>query len=76
MSGKQLELLKEVLPKLTRVAVLADPAPPTTAGFISEAERAAPSLGVRLRVVEPRDVNEHDSAFAVMRQTVAVAKQS
>src|SRR5215510_14698133 len=43
MSGKQLELLKETLPKLTQVAVLADPAAPTTAGFLSEIERAAPS---------------------------------
>ena len=50
------------------MAVLADPAPPTTAGFISDAERAAPSLGVRLRVVEPRDVNELDSAFAVINK--------
>jgi putative tryptophan/tyrosine transport system substrate-binding protein len=68
MSGKQLELLKEALPKLTQVAVLGDPAAPTTAGFLSEAERAAPSLGVRLRVLEPRDTNELDGAFAAIKK--------
>ena len=68
MSGKQLELLKEALPKLSQVAVLADPAAPTTAGFLSEVERAAPSLGVRLRVLEPRDANELDGAFATIKK--------
>jgi putative ABC transport system substrate-binding protein len=68
MSGKQLELLKEALPKLTQVAVLGDPAAPTTAGFLSEVERAAPSLGVRLRVLEPRDTNELDGAFATIKK--------
>src|SRR5439155_6771698 len=68
MGGKQLELLKEALPKLTQVAVLADPTTPTTAGFLSELERAAPSLGVRLRVVEPRDANELDGAFAAIKK--------
>ena len=68
MSGKNLELLKETLPKLTQVAVLADPVAPTTAGFLSEIERAGPSLGVRLRVLEPRDANELDAAFAAIKK--------
>jgi putative ABC transport system substrate-binding protein len=62
------ELLKEALPKLTQVAVFADPATPTTAGFLSEVKLAAPSLGVRLRVVEPRDANELDGAFAAIKK--------
>ena len=66
MSSKQLELLKEAVPKLTRVAVLSDPGNQPTAGFVKEAERAARSLGLRLDVVEARDANEIDSAFSAI----------
>ena len=68
ISGKQLELLKEALPKLTRVAVLADPASPPTAGLVKEAEQAARSLGVQLRVVETRDPNELEGAFSTIKK--------
>jgi ABC-type uncharacterized transport system substrate-binding protein len=68
MSGKQLELLKEAVPKLTRVAVLANPANPPTAGFLKEAELAARSLGVQLRVLEARNPDELDGAFSAMKK--------
>jgi putative ABC transport system substrate-binding protein len=63
MSGKQLELLKDVLPKLTRVAVLADPTSPPTIGLLKAAEQAAGSMGVQLRLVQARDLNALESAF-------------
>jgi ABC-type uncharacterized transport system substrate-binding protein len=68
ISGKQLELLKEALPKLTRVAVLADPSSLPTAGLLKEAEQAARSLGLQLRVVEARDPNELEGAFATIKK--------
>jgi putative ABC transport system substrate-binding protein len=68
ISGKQLELLKEALPKLTHIAVLADPTNPPTAGFLKEAEQAARPLGVQLRVFEARDPNELDGAFSAIRK--------
>src|SRR5262249_33987999 len=68
MSGKQLELLKETRPKLTHVAVLANPANPPTAGFLREVERAASSLGLQLRVLEARDANELDGAFTSIKK--------
>ena len=58
ISGKQLQLIKEALPKLTRVVVLAGPASPPTAGLLKEIHQAARSLGVQLHVVEARDPNE------------------
>jgi putative tryptophan/tyrosine transport system substrate-binding protein len=68
MSGKQLELLKEALPKFTHVAVLTNPANPPTAGFLKEAELAARLLGVKLRVLEARDPDELDGAFSAIKK--------
>jgi ABC-type uncharacterized transport system substrate-binding protein len=68
ISGKQLELLKEALPKLIRVAVLADPSSLPTAGLLKEAEQAARSLRVQLRVVRARDPNELEGAFSTIKK--------
>ena len=47
MSGKQLEILKEILPKLSRVAVLGTSTRPGTAQSLKEIELAARALGVQ-----------------------------
>jgi putative ABC transport system substrate-binding protein len=73
ISGKQLELLKEALPHVTRVAVLADPASPPTAGLVKEAQQAARSLGVQLHVVKARDPNELEGAFSTIKKQRAGA---
>jgi putative tryptophan/tyrosine transport system substrate-binding protein len=73
ISGKELELLKEALPKLTRVAVLADPSSQPTAGLLKEAEQAARSLKVQLRVVEARGPNELEGAFSTIKKEHAGA---
>jgi putative tryptophan/tyrosine transport system substrate-binding protein len=54
LSGKRLELLKEVIPQLSRVAVLWTPGHPAV-GAWREAEVAAQSLGVQLQAAEIRD---------------------
>ncbi|HEV2055927.1 MAG TPA: ABC transporter substrate-binding protein [Methylomirabilota bacterium] len=64
--GKQLQMLKEVVPKASRVAVLWNPANPGNAPQLREAEAAARTLGVRLQPVEARDPNDFDGAFAAM----------
>ena len=68
MSGKQLELLKEALPKLAYVAVLADTANLPTAGFLTEAERAARPLGVQLQLHNVRDAKELDGALSAIKK--------
>jgi putative ABC transport system substrate-binding protein len=67
ITGKQLELLKETLPKLTRVAVIANPANRPTASLLKEAEGAAHSLKVDVRVVEARSPTQLDSAFSAIK---------
>jgi putative ABC transport system substrate-binding protein len=64
--GKQLELLKELVPKVSRVAFLLHPANPGSALILREAEAAARILKVRLQLLEARGPPEIDSAFAAM----------
>ena len=64
--GKQLELLKEVVPKASRVALLGNPANAGNAQQVRHAQDAARGLGVRLQLVEARSPSEIDSAFSAM----------
>ncbi len=65
MSGKWLELLKEIAPSVTRVAVLRDPAVVSGIGQFGAAQIVAPSLGVELSPVDVRDAGEIERAIAV-----------
>ena len=71
--GKQLEVLKEVVPKVSRVALLWNPDNPGSAAQLREAEAAARALGVRLQILAARDPQEIDSAFAAMTRGRAAA---
>jgi putative ABC transport system substrate-binding protein len=51
LAGKRLELLKEAFPKVSRVAILFDPASPPAITMRNETEIAARSLGIELRSV-------------------------
>jgi putative ABC transport system substrate-binding protein len=64
--AKQMELLKQVVPGLTRVAFLWDPTMPTTAEDLREVRAAAQALGLRLQVAGARGAADYDSAFAAM----------
>ncbi len=64
--GKQLELLKEVVPKISRVAALGNPDEPQYGPVVREAEIVGRALGVQLQVLEARGPNEFDHAFAAM----------
>jgi putative ABC transport system substrate-binding protein len=65
-SGKGLELLKEALPRVRRVAVLSNPTNPSHALAIREVRGAAPSLGVRLQLLEAREPNHFGGVFVAM----------
>ena len=63
--GKQLDLLKQVVP-IFQVVVLWNPANPGNAPQLREAEVAARKLGVRLKPLEARNPDDLDNAFAAM----------
>src|SRR6266540_2158189 len=65
--------LKEVVPKISRVAVLWNPDNPGGAPQLRQAEAGARALGVRLQVLEVRGPHELDSAFAAMTRERAGA---
>jgi putative ABC transport system substrate-binding protein len=65
-AGKGLELLKEAVPKVRRVAVLSNPANPSQPLLLKNVKAAARSLGVQLQLLEARGPDEFDNAFAAM----------
>src|SRR5713101_1105215 len=71
--GKQFEVLREVLPEVSRVAVLWNPANPSSASQLREAELAARTLRLRLQSLEARSPQEIDTAFAAMTSARAGA---
>lgn len=71
--GKQLELLKEVVPTVSRVAVLWNPSNPSNAAQLQEAQVAARSVRVQLQPVEAREPSGIDRAFEAMRRERADA---
>jgi putative tryptophan/tyrosine transport system substrate-binding protein len=72
LGGKRLELLKEIVPKLSRVAVLGDRNSPGYGPQKREIEVAAPALGLKLQIVEP-DPKDLESAFSTITKERAGA---
>ena len=65
---KRLELLREVVPRFVRLAVLWNPANPGNALCLSAVQSSAMALGVQLHALEVRDTNAFESAFAQIIQ--------
>jgi ABC-type uncharacterized transport system substrate-binding protein len=70
LSAKRLQLLKEIFPKMSRVAALWDPATPSQ---LATTEAAARSLGIRLQVLEVRGRDDLDRVFEAARKGRAQA---
>ena len=68
ISGKQLELLKEIVPKLARVAVFGNSSAPGNAQALKEIELAAGAFGVKLQYLEVLDAKEIETAFGTARK--------
>ena len=68
ISGKWLQLLKEIAPGVTRVAVTRDPSIASGPAQFAVIQAAAPSLGVELRPVDVRDEGEIERAIATFAQ--------
>src|SRR6516162_8245159 len=68
-SGKWLELLKEIAPRITRAAVIRDPTVAAQMGQMGAIQSVAPSLGVELRPVEARDAGEIERAVTAFARS-------
>jgi ABC-type uncharacterized transport system substrate-binding protein len=68
MSGKWLELLKEIAPGVTRAAVLRDPVVASGIGQFGAVQIVAPSLGVDLTPVDVRDASEIERGVTAFAQ--------
>jgi ABC-type uncharacterized transport system substrate-binding protein len=66
ISGKWLELLKEIAPRVTRVAVIRDPSIAAQIGQMGAIQSVVSSLGVELRPVEARDAGEIERAVTAL----------
>jgi putative ABC transport system substrate-binding protein len=63
ISGKQLELLKEIVPKLSRVTVLGSSTNPGNAHTLKETELVAGALAVKLQYLDVREPRDIETAF-------------
>jgi putative ABC transport system substrate-binding protein len=61
--GKRLEILKEAVPRVSRVAILASPAHPGEQRELKETQSTARALGITLQYNQVRDTAEVDAAF-------------
>jgi len=73
LSGKRLELLKQTLPRASRIAVLNDPENRSSEFILRGVEGVAKSLDVIVQTVEVRGQNDFDAAFSSMRRSHADA---
>src|SRR5262249_58196633 len=67
--GKWLELLKQMAPGVTRVAVMRDPATPQGVGQFSAVHSLAPSLGIDVSPVNAIEPGEIERAIPAVAQT-------
>ena len=65
IGGKWLELLKQIAPRVTRVAVLRDPAIASGIGQFAAIQSAASPFAVELSVIDPRDASELERALDI-----------
>ncbi len=69
LSGKWLELLKQIAPGLTRMAILRDPATAAGIGQFAAIQSVAPSFGVELRPIDMRKPDEIERAVAAFARS-------
>ena len=71
--GKQLQILQQMVPGVSRVAFLGNPADPEWPLVLREVDDASRALGIRLQVLEARGPGDFDNAFAAMARERAGA---
>jgi ABC-type uncharacterized transport system substrate-binding protein len=73
LSGKRLEILKEAFPKVSRIAVLTNPANPEQEARVKETKVAAQGLKVQLQILEVREPSAFERAFVAINNEQAQA---
>jgi len=73
LGAKQLQLLREIVPKASRIAVVGNPINPATRLRMQAMQETARTSGIELLLIEVRNPTEHESAFASMTQMHADA---
>jgi len=71
--GKRLQLLKEAIPRLTRVALLVNPDSQISRRYMEAAQTAAPALGLTIQTFEVRLLDEFEPAFDAMAKAAMQA---
>jgi len=71
-TGKRLELLKELLPRATRIAFMVRATSPATPRYVKEAELAARALGLQLQILAIREPGDLEAAFVTARPASAL----
>jgi putative tryptophan/tyrosine transport system substrate-binding protein len=69
LTAKRFELLREIVPQVSRVGLLLNPAEPSAAQYFAEGRAAAAALNLTVEPFELRALNEMDSVFARMAQS-------
>jgi putative ABC transport system substrate-binding protein len=69
LSGKWLELLKQIVPSVTRALIIRDPALPASLGQLGAVQALAPSLAVELALVSMRNTAEIERAVATFARS-------
>src|SRR5262249_61435133 len=64
---KRRELLKQVMPKAARIAIIQQPANPAHSWFTKEADPIARDLGLTYRILQVRGLEDFEPSFASMR---------
>ena len=70
LTGKRLEFLKEMLPTLTRIALVSRPANPGHDQYVQQTELSAQHLGIELEVLSLSNPEEFEIAFREARALV------
>jgi putative tryptophan/tyrosine transport system substrate-binding protein len=73
LSGKRLELLKEIVPKLSRVAIFGSSAIPGNTLSLKETELAARAFGIQSQYLDIREVKDIETAFRAVKKARADA---
>jgi putative ABC transport system substrate-binding protein len=70
--AKRLQMMKELLPKLTRIAILVRESSPTAAQYVLESETAARNLGIDLQIENERTPDDLDRIFVAVQGSRAL----